>query len=68
MSRKLREAKAKAKADALTKRTTDRARRERGAFAKKLAAAKDTAKTTPASGIVDDDAIDREAPEGDADV
>ncbi len=57
MSRKIREAKEKAKADALAKRTADRARRERGAFAKKLEAAKDAAKVTPMSGIVEDDAI-----------
>ncbi len=56
MSRKIREAKEKAKAEALTKRTADRARRERGAFAKKLEAAKDAAKVTPASGIIEDDA------------
>jgi hypothetical protein len=55
MSRKKREAKEEAKAAASTKRAADRARHERDAFAKKLALAKDAAKTTPATGIVDDE-------------
>jgi membrane protein involved in colicin uptake len=46
--------KAQAKAQAQSKRATDRARHEREAFAKRLDAAKKAAETTPATGIVDD--------------
>jgi hypothetical protein len=49
-----RERKEKAEAETERKRATDRARREREAFAKKLEAAKKDAVTTPATGIVDD--------------
>ncbi len=54
MSRKKRDAKEEAKTAAKAKRAAERARHERNAFAKKLAAARDAAKTTPATGIIDD--------------
>jgi hypothetical protein len=49
-----RERKERAEDAAKVKRATDRARREREAFAKKIEAARKAAKTTPATGIVDD--------------
>lgn len=57
VTRAKREQKAKAKAEAQKKRVLDRARHERAAFAKKLEAARDAAKTTPADGIVDDEEV-----------
>lgn len=54
MTKAKRERKERADAEAQVKRATDRARRERQAFAKKLGAAKKGAETTPATGIVDD--------------
>ncbi len=49
-----RERKEKADAAAKVKRATDRARREREAFAKKIEAARKGAVPTPAMGIMDD--------------
>ena len=63
MTRKKREANEKAKAAATHKRASDRERHERDAFAKKLAAAREAAQATPASGIIDDDAVDADASE-----
>jgi hypothetical protein len=65
VSRKIREAKEKAKADALKKRTLDRGRHERDAFAKKLAAVKGGSKTT-APDVIDDDAAPEKEPPPDA--
>ncbi len=54
MTKAKRERKERADAEAQVKRATDRARREREAFAKKLDAAKKGAETTPATAVVDD--------------
>ena len=54
MTKQKRERKERAEAAAKVKRATDRARREREAFVKKIEAARKGAKTTVAPGIVDD--------------
>ena len=54
MTKQKRERKERAEAAAKVKGATDRARREREAFAKKIEAARNAAKTTVATGIVDD--------------
>jgi hypothetical protein len=54
VTKQKRERKERAEAAAKVKRATDRARRERETFAKKIAAAREAAKTTVATGIVDD--------------
>jgi len=53
VTKQKRERKERAEAAAKVKRATDRARREREAFAKKIEAARKAAKTV-ATGIVDD--------------
>jgi hypothetical protein len=54
VTKQKRERKERAQAAAKVKRATDRARRERDAFAKKIEAARKAAQTTVATGIVDD--------------
>jgi hypothetical protein len=54
VTKQKRERKERAEATAKVKRATDRARREREAFAKKIEAAREAAKTAVATGIVDD--------------
>jgi hypothetical protein len=55
VTKEKRERKERAQAAAKVKRVADRARRDREMFAKKIAAArKEAAKTTAATGIVDD--------------
>jgi hypothetical protein len=54
VTKKKRERKEQAEAAATVKRATDRERREREAFAKKIEAARKAAETTVATGIVDD--------------
>jgi hypothetical protein len=54
VTKQKRERKERAEAAAKVKNATDRARREREAFAKKIEAARKAAKTTVATGIVDD--------------
>ena len=54
MTKHKRERKERAEDAAKVKRATDRARRERETFAKKIEAARKAAKTTAATGIVDD--------------
>ncbi len=54
MTKHKRERKERAEEATKVQRATDRARREREAFAKKIEAAREAAKTTIATGIVDD--------------
>ena len=54
MTKQKRERKERAQAAAKVQREDDRVRREREQFAKKIKAARKAAKTTPATGIVDD--------------
>lgn len=61
MKRAKRETKAQRKADAQAKRASDRVRHEREAFAKKIAAAKEAAHASPATGIVEDGIVPQTA-------
>ena len=54
VTKQKRERKERAESAAKAQRATDIVRRERETFAKKIAAAREAAKTTVATGIVDD--------------